>query len=137
MNHRLAGLLQAQIGLMGILQDVQQGSPGIVQPFRLSRHPSAILFIIAQDMDHGFTLLGQSLVELIQIAHDMDQGATALFSFAHALFQDPYSLMQSGLGLGGKSLEIVLLCLYKVRGIGHFHCLLMPSFPPRLFQLFP
>src|SRR6266571_3151046 len=56
----------------------------------LSVAPSSmrsIAFVVGQDVKHGLPLVGEALVELVQVAHDMEQRAALLVACTQAAFQ--------------------------------------------------
>ena len=55
-NHRLAAVSKRGLN-GGILQDVEQGPSGVVQPNRLTFKSAAIFFVVRDDMEHGGALV--------------------------------------------------------------------------------
>src|SRR5438874_1387731 len=98
MNHGLAAGLQMQLVLVRVLQNVQHCPTRIVEPVRLARQSSAVLFVVGQDMQHGLALVGEALVELVQVAHDVEHRAALLVALPQAALQRLHARAESTLG---------------------------------------
>ena len=79
-DHRLAAVLQPQVGLVRILQDVQQGAARVVQALGLVRQPAAVLLVVGEDVEHRLALIAELAVGLVQVAHDVEQRAAPLLA---------------------------------------------------------
>src|SRR5205823_14646738 len=77
-DHRLATVAEPQVGLVRVLEDVQQCAPGVVEAFGLAGEPAAVVFVVAEDVEHRLALVGEFLVRLVQVAHDVNEGAPPL-----------------------------------------------------------
>ena len=72
---------------MRILQEMQQRPARIIQALGLPGQAAAVLFVVSQDMDHGFALVGQLAVEGVQITQDRDKSAASLLILLHEHLQ--------------------------------------------------
>jgi hypothetical protein len=70
-DHRFATLLESLIRAVGLLQDVQEGAPGMVEPLGLPGKAPPILLVVVQDVEHGFALVSQALVGRVHVGHDV------------------------------------------------------------------
>src|SRR5258708_23514536 len=69
---------------MRVLQDVQQRAACVVQALGLLHEAPPVALVVAQDVDHRLALVGQLLVEAVEVVHDVDHGTPPLVALAHA-----------------------------------------------------
>src|SRR5579859_5419707 len=79
---------------MRILQDVQQRAAEVIQALGLPREPLAVVFIIRQNMQHRRALIGQLLIESVEVVHDVNHGAAAILRLLPTLLQQRVLLAQ-------------------------------------------
>ena len=97
-NHGFAARAQTQRVLVRVLQEVQQGAPRIVEPLGLSGQPAAVQLVVGQDVNHGLPLVGESLVELVQVSDDVQHRTAPLVAFSQAALQGHHFGLQSAFG---------------------------------------
>src|SRR3989442_13966319 len=56
--HGFATIFQAQIGLVRILEDMTEGTAGIMQSLSLPGETATVLLVVGQDVDHRLALIG-------------------------------------------------------------------------------
>ena len=98
-DHGLAAHLQAEVGGVGVLQNVQQGAPRVVEALGLATEPPAVLLVVAEDVERGLAPVAQAFVELVEVAHDVEHGAALLVALLEADRQQPHLLAQPCLRL--------------------------------------
>src|SRR5437773_8840568 len=91
MNHGLAAGLKTQLVLVGILKDVRQSPPRIVEPLRLAGKSSSVLLVVGQDVKYRLPLVGETLIERVQVSHDVKHRAPLLVAFSQAALQRLHS----------------------------------------------
>jgi hypothetical protein len=69
---------------MGVLQDVQQGSPRVVESLCLAGQSAAVLLIIGQDVKHRLPMVGEALVRFIKVPHDVEHRAALLVALPYS-----------------------------------------------------
>src|SRR5262249_37993544 len=77
-DHRLAAVAEPEVGLVRVLEDVEQRAPRVVEALGLSCQTAAVLLVVAENMQHRLPLVRELLVRLIEVAHDVDERAPAL-----------------------------------------------------------
>src|SRR5262249_35239276 len=76
-DHRLAAVAEPQVGLVRVLEDVQQRTAGVVEALGLAGEPAAVVLVVAEDVEHRLALVGELLVRLVQVTHDVNERAPA------------------------------------------------------------
>src|SRR2546425_10494731 len=76
-----------QLVRVRVLQEVQQGPTGVIEPLGLVGQTAAVLLVVGQDVQHGLPLVSEALVELAQVTHDVEQRAALGVAFPHAALQ--------------------------------------------------
>src|SRR2546425_9761439 len=128
-DHGLAAGLETQLVLVRVLQDVQHGRPGVVEPLRLAGQSTAVPLVVGQDVQHGLPLVGEALVGLVQVAHDVEHRAALLVALAQTSLQHLYVRAQSALGPRGRAGIFY-------HGAWHRHQALPGLSPPTCFWTF-
>src|SRR5437879_255032 len=101
MNGGFAAGFETQLVLVRVLQEVQQRPTGVVEPLSLAGQSSAVLLVIRQDMQHGLALVGEALVELVQVAHDVEHRAALRVASQQPALEHLHVRPESGLGHRG------------------------------------
>ena len=71
-DHRLAAVAQPQVRLVGVLEDVEQRSAGVVEPLCLAGKPASVILVVGEDVQHRLALVAQPAIGNVQVAHDVD-----------------------------------------------------------------
>ena len=97
-NRGLAAGLEMQLVRARILQQVQQGPTGVVEPLSLVGQTSTVVFVVGQNVQHGLPLVGEALVDLAQVAHDVEHRTALGVAFAHAALQRVHVRAEAAFG---------------------------------------
>ena len=101
--------------MVGVLQDMQEGAPRVVQAVGLTSQAAAIVLIVVQDVEHRLALIAEALIDVVEIAHDVQQSATALLGLPDAHLQFFPALAQGRAGGDQR----VRFDLFQPRGFFH------------------
>src|SRR5436190_10242997 len=86
-DHRFAAVSQTQVGLVRVLEDVQERAARVVEALRLAGEPAAVVLVVAEDVQHRLALVGELPVRHVEVAHDVEQRTAALLRQLDAAFE--------------------------------------------------
>src|SRR2546427_5864141 len=87
-----------QLVRVRVLQEVQQGPTGVIEPLGLVGQTAAVLLVVGQDVQHGLPLVSEALVELAQVAHDVEHRAALGVAFPQAALQHLHVRAEAAFG---------------------------------------
>src|SRR5207247_3091 len=59
----------------------------VIEPLGLAGQTTAVPLVVGQDVQHGLTLIGETLIGLVQVGHDVEHRAALLVAFSEAELQ--------------------------------------------------